>query len=65
MTNIWIVYVQDTYKDRIMKFTNKNQFLYTVGNFFQFVYPNQVFPDGKGNIYITDTGNNRVLLITR
>ena len=45
-----------------MKFTNKDQFLYTVGNFFQFVYPNQVFPDGKGNIYITDTGNNRVLL---
>lgn len=45
-----------------MKFTNKDQFLYTVGNFPQFVYPNQVLPEGKGNIYITDTGNNRVLL---
>lgn len=45
-----------------MKFNNYDQFLYATGGFPALVYPNQVLRSENGDLFISDTGNNRLVI---
>jgi DNA-binding beta-propeller fold protein YncE len=64
------VYVADTWNNRIQKFTADGQFITTWGygisqkleDPYGFYGPRGVAVDAKGRVYVTDTGNKRVVV---
>lgn len=66
------VYVADTWNHRVQKFTADGKFVTQWGNGivqdandpYGFYGPRGIAVDTKGNVYVTDTGNKRVVVFT-
>ena len=59
-----LVYITDIYKNKVFVFDLDGKKVLEFGTYGsdagQFKYPNGVTADSKGNIYVSDSGNNRV-----
>ncbi len=65
------IYLTDTYNFRVLKFMYNNEdsleFVKAIGGYgtdsTSFNLPSMLDYDSKGNVYITDTGNNRIVIM--